>query len=287
MPSQILTKFLISFSLLQENLPVGTVVDAVHAESQSTVVYSITEGNENGCFFINPNSGVISTLRVIDFEVNQFYNLTIMAANIIGATSTAHMLIHIGDKNDNHPVFRAECFYGNISEAAEPGSMVLDAKGLPLVIQAMDADSGQNSQLQYEILDVEVRRYFSVDVNTGAIQTRLSLDHETTASFNFTVQVRDQGTPQLYSQTPARVVIFVADINDVPPRFTENNYQAKVLLPTYCDVTVLQVNAIDPDTVNTKALTFSIVGGNQGGIFAINPQSGQLHVKLTQGILDR
>lgn len=267
-------------------MPKGTVLHAIQAESQSTVVYTVADGNDSGCFFLNPNSGVLSTVKVIDYEEHQFFNLTILATNIVGATSTAFILVHIGDENDNRPVFQASTFYGNITESANAGSVVLDALGSPLVIKAQDADSGENSLLEYEILDQEARRYFTIDASTGAIKTAASLDHETIAVFNFSVQVRDRGTPQLSASYPVQVIIYITDVNDVPPRFTESTYRAKVLLPTYKDVSVVKVQATDPDTVN-KYLIYSIAGGNQGGVFAINPQSGALHVEQTDNLQDR
>lgn len=271
---------------LKENLPAGTVVEAVTAQSQSTIVYTIVAGNEDNCFFLNPNSGVLVTTMPIDYEKRQFFNITILASNIVGATTTASMLIHIDDENDNQPQFLTSAFYGNITESAEPGSMVHTDQGSPLVIQAIDVDSGENSLLEYEIVETEAQRFFRVDRSTGAVQTVASLDHELTPKLNFSVQVHDRGNPQLSTRAPTRVFITVGDINDTPPRFTEHAYMAKVLLPTYQDVSVVTVEAVDPDTVNSKPLTYSIVDGNQGNVFAINPQNGVLHVEHVNNIQD-
>ncbi|XP_076446580.1 protocadherin Fat 1-like isoform X2 [Babylonia areolata] len=272
---------------LKENLPAGTVLDAVRADCQSTVVYTLMEGNTDDSFFLNPNSGVLSTTQAIDYEQHQFFNLTVLASNIVGATAVARVMVHVSDENDNHPQFTALRFYGNISEAAEAGSMVLSPDGLPLVIQALDADSGNNALLDYEILEAEARKFFMVDVNTGAVQSSAVLDHEKQAQYNFTVQVHDRGSPRLSAQAPAKVVVSVMDVNDNPPRFSQPSYTARVVLPTYHDVTVLKVEATDPDTVSTKALTYSIVGGNEGNMFAINPQSGVLHVEQTKDMQER
>ena len=275
------------FVMLQENQPLGTVLGAVTAISQSTLVYTIGQGNHDDCFFLNPSSGVLTTSRVIDYEQHRFFNLTVQATNIIGASATMHVLVHITDENDNLPLFFSPVFYGNVSESAEPGSIVLTTEGLPLVVRATDADSGPNSLLQFDIIEQEVKQFFVIDANTGAIRTVASLDHETRSQFNFTVQVQDRGTPRLTAQSPAEVVIFVSDINDTPPRFTEHTYQASVLLPTYIDVTVVKVEAVDPDTNNDMTLTYSIVDGNEGNIFGINPQSGVLHVEQAESIQPR
>ena len=56
------------FQQLEENLPPNTVVTSLSAESLSTVVYTITAGDPLGYFNINPNSGVVFTLKPVDYE---------------------------------------------------------------------------------------------------------------------------------------------------------------------------------------------------------------------------
>lgn len=52
-----------------ENSTIGTYVTTVSALSRSALVYDIRRGNEDRCFFINHHTGVISTRRLLDFEV--------------------------------------------------------------------------------------------------------------------------------------------------------------------------------------------------------------------------
>ena len=42
--------------------------------------------------------------------------------------------------------------------------------------------------------------------------------------------------------------IDITDENDSPPKFDRAEYNAVLLLPTYADVAVVQLNASDPDT---------------------------------------
>ena len=42
--------------------------------------------------------------------------------------------------------------------------------------------------------------------------------------------------------------IDITDENDSPPKFDRAEYSAVLLLPTYADVAVVQLNASDPDT---------------------------------------
>ena len=211
------------------------------------------------------------------------FNLTVTATNIISASTSAHLIIHVIDLNDNAPQFvSATTYFGNISEAALRDSMVLDANGVPLVIQATDLDSNDNARLHYEILDKDVLDYFAIDSFTGAIHSVATLDFETIPEFNFSVQVSDAGNPPRRAHRAADVVIKIIDVNDCPPRFSQNSYHAVVVLPTYSDVRVIRLEASDPDTVSDKPMSFSIIAGNEEGIFGLDEESAVVRVLKSQ-----
>ena len=52
------------------------------------------------------------------------------------------------------------------------------------------------------------------------------------SSYSLVVRVADSGTPQLYSD--AKVNIELRDVNDCPPRFSQDNYTAVVQVRKYC-----------------------------------------------------
>lgn len=90
----------------------------------------------------------------------------------------------------------------------------------------------------------------------------------------------DLGKPRLSSEIAARVQISVTDVNDCPPIFTQSEYNVTLLLPTYHNVAVLQVNATDRDEIgsttdNNTALRYEIIeDSNKDGVFAINSHTG-------------
>ncbi|KAL3879172.1 hypothetical protein ACJMK2_031481 [Sinanodonta woodiana] len=260
-----------------ENQPIGTNILSVSAECQSSVVYRIIHGNEENHFAINPNSGVVHSSVVIDYEKRQFYNLTISATNIIHAATYTTLLIHVIDDNDNAPNFSQSLYVGNISENAKPGTVVLTAK-MALVVHASDLDSGQNALLKYEIRDEHAKKFVTIDSSTGAIRTVGEFDHEVFQNLEFTVEVCDMGKPQLRGLNPAKVVIHVNDVNDTPPEFSKSEYSAIVLIPTYQDVVITQVSATDPDFDVDTILKYSIKSGNEDGKFCIKQDSGEVFV---------
>lgn len=73
-------------------------------------------------------------------------------------------------------------------------------------------------------------------------------------------------------------------MNDCPPVFTQNEYNVTLLLPTYRNVAVLQVNATDRDdggvgdvsmSGDNQTLRYEITENtNKDDVFAINSYTG-------------
>ncbi|XP_039647055.1 protocadherin Fat 3a isoform X7 [Perca fluviatilis] len=263
---------------ITENAVVGTSVTIISAVSQSTLTYDIKQGNTDRVFQINQYSGVICTQKHLDYETTASYTLIVQATNMAGMASNATLLIQLVDENDNPPVFQQLHYHGSISEAAPVNSVVLNSDDSPLVIKATDADRNQNALLVYQIVEDTAKMFFTVDSGTGSIRTITNLDHETFATFQFHVHVRDSGRPQMTADSPTEVTIQVIDTNDSPPRFTQNAYETVLLLPTYVGVEALQVSAIDPDKDVPTELTYSLTDGVLEH-FAIKPSSGVITVK--------
>ncbi|KAM9733934.1 protocadherin Fat 3a [Menidia menidia] len=262
---------------ITEKAMVGTYVTTLNAVSQSTLTYDIKMGNHERIFRINQYSGVITTQKPLDYETTTSYTLIVQATNMAGMTSSATVLIHIKDENDNPPVFQQTFYHGSISESAPVNSVVLNSDNLPLVIRATDADHNQNAVLIYEIVEDTAKSFFTVDLGTGSIRTIADLDHETFSTFHFHVHVRDKGIPQLTADRPTEVTIKVTDSNDSPPFFSQNAYETVLLLPTYVGVEALQVSAMDPDKCVPTELTYFLSDGVLEN-FAINPLSGIVFV---------
>lgn len=263
---------------IRENAMIGTSVTTVSAVSLSTLTYEIKQGNTHQVFQINQYSGVLTTRRPLDYETIASYTLTIQAANMAGMASNATLLIQIVDENDNPPTFQQDHYHGSISEVAPVNSVVLNFDNLPLVIRATDADSSQNSLLVYQIVEATAKMFFTVDSGTGSIRTIANLDHETFSTFHFHVHVRDNGRPQLTADSPTEVTIQVTDANDSPPYFTQNSYEAVLLLPTYVGVEVLHLSAVDLDSDVPTELVYSLADGVSEN-FAVKPSSGIIVVK--------
>lgn len=241
---------------IYENQQLGTYVKHVEARSTSSLQFEIVRGNRDDTFFVNPSTGVIVIKNQLDYESTKFYNLTVSATNMAGAAATCNVIVHVLDRNDNAPRFLQALYSGEISEGASIGSLVLTNTSTPLVIKAEDADSELNALLNYDIVEDLPRKYFHIDSSTGAIRTVMLLDHETISIFSFHVKVSDLGKPKLSSETTAKVMITVTDVNDCPPKFSKTDYNVTLLTPTYKNVAVIRVNAMDPDSSEGSALRY-------------------------------
>lgn len=264
---------------ISESAHPGSFVSLVTAVSQSSVFYQIKDGNINNAFDINPNSGVVVTQKVLDYETTPQYTLIIQGTNMAGLASNATLLIHVKDENDNAPIFLQKEFKGVISESAPINSVVLTHENSPFVIRASDADCDQNAMLIYQIVEPFAHNYFAIDSSTGAIKITTALDYEQRSVFRFTVQVHDLGMPRMFAETAANVTIEVIDVNDCSPVFSQELYETNVIVPTYKGVQVIKVNATDSDSGPNSKLLFSISEGNIGDKFKMDPITGIISIQ--------
>nr|XP_020476445.1 protocadherin Fat 1 isoform X3 [Monopterus albus] len=264
---------------ISESAHPGSFVSLVTAISQSSVFYQIKGGNINNAFDLNPNSGVVVSQRALDYETTSQYKLIIQGTNMAGLASNTTLLIHLKDENDNAPIFLQREYKGVISESAPVNSVVLTHENTPFVIGATDADCDQNAMLIYQIVEPFAHNYFAIDSSTGAIRITTALDYEQRSVFHFTVQVHDLGMPRLFAEKAANVTIEVIDVNDCSPVFSQEVYEAIVIVPTYKEVEVIKISATDSDSGSNSKLLFSITEGNIGDKFKMNPITGIISIQ--------
>ncbi|XP_039294510.1 fat-like cadherin-related tumor suppressor homolog [Nilaparvata lugens] len=266
---------------LYENEPAGAVVKHLEARSTSSLLFELIRGDSEGHFAVDPSTGVVTTQQPLDYETNRVFNLSVTATSMAGAKAVCHVIVHVLDRNDNAPRFVQAAYEGKVAEDSPVGTLVLTNGSVPLVIKASDADSELNSLLQYDIVEAGPRRMFHIDSSTGAIRTMQMLDYETMPEVVFHVRVSDLGKPRLSSETAAKVRINILDTNDCVPAFTQKEYKASVLMPTFTNVAVIQLEAKDGDSADLTKLSYEILTGNSENIYAMNSSTGVITVRDT------
>lgn len=100
------------------------------------ITYTVSEDDEEGTFFLNPVTGVFNLTRALDYEVQQYYILTVRAEDGGGQSTTIRVYFNILDINDNPPVFSMASYSTSLMENLSPGSAILN-------FSVTDADDGK------------------------------------------------------------------------------------------------------------------------------------------------
>ncbi len=109
--------------------------------------------------------------------------------------------------------------------------------------------------------------------SSGVIRTQELLDHETVPHYWLTVYATDRGVVPLSSFV--EVYIEVQDVNDNAPQTSEPVYYPSVMENSPKDVSIIHIEAFDPDTKSSEKLSYKITSGNPQGFFSINPKTGK------------
>ncbi|XP_035408751.1 protocadherin Fat 4-like [Cygnus atratus] len=212
---------------IPENMPAGTSVITVLATDVDSgfnglVTYAL-RGTEEKMDI--DSSGLILLKKELDREIQDFYNLTVIASDQgQPMLSTAlNLRVIIDDVNDNHPVFSSSRYEVSVPEDKAHGSELL-------TVSATDLDAGANALVTYRIVNQQPSTsspMFLVNSTTGQLFLSQQLDYETTKRFDVEVEASDGGQPSLSTKT--LVVVHILDVNDNPPKFDQAAYDIFVL----------------------------------------------------------
>lgn len=253
---------------VDENSANGTVVGSIAFSDPDgpTDTFAITAGNAGGEFAVNPSTGQITVTAALNYEAATSYvfTVTVSDAGTPLGTDTAQITITINNLNEAPVVNAAGPF--SVAENSANGTNV----GTPITFT--EPDAGQTHS--YSITAGNTGGAFAID-GSGQISvaTSSALNFETTPSFSLTVQVTDDGTPNMNDSTV--VVVNLSNVNDAP---VVNDQSFNVAENSSNGTVVGTVVATDDEVPATQTLTYSITTGNTGGAFAINSSNGQITV---------
>lgn len=244
----------------------------IDSAKYAIVQYRIIGGSGKEHFSIEQNTGVITSRISFDYEEANEYTLDIVAANpdsnpqMVGFT-TVH--VHITGVNEFYPKFIQPVFHLDVSESAEVGTSV----GL---VQATDQDAGEEGRVYYLFVGSSNDRGFSIGPETGIISVSRRLDRETQNRVILTVMAKNGGGIRGNDTDEAQVIISIQDGND-PPEFLQTSYDASVSEGAALGTRILAVRAVDKDVrPQNNQFSYSIIGGNVGQAFKVDPQSGDV-----------
>lgn len=182
------------------------------------VRYDISHGGE-GHFAVNNVNGAITTLLILNREIEDIFEFTVVAydTSAIALVSHAQVTISVQDVNDNSPIFEFSDYHCN---ATEELNNELVACGV--LIRANDADIAANAVITYIIVASE----FTVATasNIAIVSTGMALDSDVTSHYAILLFAEDAGSPVLTGTTTLHITLI--DSNDKTPTFDNSLYTA-------------------------------------------------------------
>ncbi|XP_078267851.1 protocadherin-1-like isoform X2 [Rhinoraja longicauda] len=262
-----------TLAILENNRPPTFLrrLDATDADSgtNAELVYSLHPDQAvQGLFQINPNTGEVRVVSVLDREHRGRYEFKVAAADKGDPSlkGTATVVVNVLDENDNDPRFMLNAYNFSVRENLPPSSPV----GM---VTVSDADQEANARVTLYV-DPD-NGEFEIQNGTGTILSRVSFDRERQSTYTFQLKAVDGGTPSRSAYVS--VTINVLDENDNTPFITQPSNSSFQHVNPFSAVgsVVERVKAEDMDIGSNANLTYHIVGGNPFGLFHIS-HSGSL-----------
>ncbi|XP_068083905.1 fat-like cadherin-related tumor suppressor homolog [Anabrus simplex] len=253
------------------------------------IYYSFREPTEQ--FAVHPTTGVISLTRPLRYSDRSLHELTVLAqdrsaisksATIggpIGKGSTAKLKIKVQQVNLNSP----EIYVQNLPDIVEHSNADIYA-----IVRVIDRDKGVHGTIKsLDIVDGDPDGHFRVKSaeSTGGkpgefnIEVIHLLDREMAPKgYNLTLRATDMGVPpkQSYKSVP----VHLTDLNDNAPVFDREKYEVEVPEIAPVNSPVIRLKVTDADEGKNAQVYLEIVGGNEGGEFRINPDTGMLYTAV-------
>nr|XP_023698683.1 protocadherin gamma-A11-like isoform X23 [Paramormyrops kingsleyae] len=203
---------------VSENNHPGSSVCSVKAtdldwRQNGTVIYSLLPSEVNGVplssiLSINGDTGVIHAIKSFDHEKLSTFNAHVIARDNGSPplSSNVTVTIFITDQNDNSPQILYPDPSGSsfmtemVPKAAHAGSLVSK-------VIAVDADSGQNAWLSYQIIKSTDPGLFTIGLHSGEIRAQRDIVESDIMKQNLIVLVKDNGQPSLSSTCTVNLLI--------------------------------------------------------------------------------
>lgn len=246
--------------------PTGSVVCAVTAtdgdtEMNAELQYSLY-GQTSDLFSINPYSG------------------TLFTSSALSRTEDIIVNVHVEDAGEN-PKFDITTIsirFQNVSDFPEihmdvQNYSLFEDEPVGTLVAVVSAASPRAEPVSFYLASGNFEEMFHVHQLNGALTVENPLDYENNKEFTLLIEARDSGSPPFSSF--AEIHIYISDVNDNYPQFTQVEYRCEVL-ENSPPTSVCDVLAIDADSGTYGTVQYNIMEGNIDSVFIIDPESGIL-----------
>ncbi|XP_008554394.1 cadherin-89D isoform X3 [Microplitis demolitor] len=286
----------LKFVRVPENFPLGAEVLSLEIHPRSHLTIMPIDKDEDARYFAykDINATHISVIlaqsleELVDSEIpRNLLKFRFVCDYSDGANSltSSHLsvTVYVEDINDHAPQFIGTPYHVFVDEFTPPGMTIFRG------INAFDGDKPNtpNSDVHYAIVKGNEEGKFSLESgHRTALILRKPLDYDAgDRLFSLIITATDRGVPAKSSNTT--VTINVRDNDDLGPKFTNEIYKGKIYesypftRDTIHQEISLQVpiHAEDQDRGINTPVKYSIVSGNERGLFQIDSTNGSIFLK--------
>lgn len=215
--------------MVEESLPVGTVVEQVSARDLDTginaqIKYRIQSGSFDD-FAIDSNSGNVTIVRELDYDRRNTYQISIIASDLgtPSLSGSTTLVVNIRNSNNKAPFFTPTQQRVEVSEDARIGTLVY-------TLIAIDSDIPSISLLEFaatepitavdkngkETNETDALKDFFVIERNGNVIVNKALQREEAAVLRISVLVTDPTAPTV-QQGRGLLVLTITAVNKNPP----------------------------------------------------------------------
>lgn len=269
-----------------EDTPLHKSIIKVTAEDadlglNGEIYYSFLK--ETDQFAVNPSSGVVTITRPLIFSERSRHELIVLGedrgalvrSSGSASASKAKLIVKVKQVN----LFAPEINVQHLPDIVENSNAEIYA-----IVRVIDKDEGVHGQIRsLEIVDGDPDGHFRIQSSEQYgefnIVVHSLLDREKTPQgYNLTLKATDYGIPprQSYKSIP----VHLADANDNAPIFHREIYEVNVPETAPINTPVIRLKVIDKDIGKNAEVFLEIVGGNEGGEFYVNPDTGMLYTAV-------
>ncbi|XP_005094419.1 cadherin-23 [Aplysia californica] len=257
----------ISTLTLPEDNALGITVvqiQATDADANTVFSYSIDSGNTDGDFAVDPVSGIVRQVKLLDRERTASYTLVLKATDQNSVSSSASLIITVTDINDNDPAFSQHVYEFNVDHNTGAGVSIGN-------LSVVDADDGVNAETDVVIEDAGVTGIFSL--SGLQVLTDTDMDYDLKRTYSFQVKVTDRGTTS--RSGTARVVVNVLPASE--PKFDPVLDTVIIEEGTLAGFQVYDLNATVLGNSETDGtMQYVISSATPVGGFTVRSDSGQV-----------
>ncbi|XP_061690906.1 protocadherin alpha-8-like isoform X7 [Syngnathoides biaculeatus] len=217
---------------VEENSPAGAVIYTMSADDpdvgeNAKIFFSLIHGNNHNDdvvrsnININSESGDIVSLQSFDYETLQTLEFKVQATDggVPPLSGNVSVNLFILDQNDNSPrILPPYSEHGSANGESVPYSA--EAGYFVAKIRAVDADSGYNALLSYQLSEPKGGNgpLFRIGSGSGEIRTRRRMSEDDLKSHPLVVSVCDHGEASL-SATVSIDVLVLESTADIRTQF--------------------------------------------------------------------